>query len=169
MKAWILACTCAALLAAGTPVLADGGYRYGGANHGRPPAARHYAKPHHKPHYRPYHRHDHRPHDRPYRYKYRGHDHADEAAFFIGGLLLGNLLAAPEPPVVSYRSQVIERTVIGPAPATSTRDGSFYAEVAPPPEGIRLLRDLDGRCYEIVGGGDGREYRTELPAADCSW
>ena len=35
--------------------------------------------------------------------------------------------------------------------------------------GRRLLRDLDGRCYERSLDADGNELRTELPSSACNW
>jgi hypothetical protein len=35
--------------------------------------------------------------------------------------------------------------------------------------GRRLLRDLSGRCYEIIEAADGNEIRTELDPSACNF
>ena len=91
-------------------------------------------------------------------YGHHGH-HGGHAGYFVGGLLLGTLLAppryVPSPPVVYV-----------PRPAYV---GPRVSYVAPAPIGRRLLRDIDGNCFERKIDTRGNELRIQLPAADCAW
>jgi hypothetical protein len=92
-----------------------------------------------------------------------GHHHGDDddAAYLIGGLLVGGLVTH-----AYYRSRPVYAT---PYPSTIVYRETIYP---PPPvliSGRRLLRDLEGRCYELQADGQGNELRTELPASACNW
>ena len=96
------------------------------------------------------------------------HRHYDSGAF-LGGLVLGSLLTYPsyskrsyEP--VSYRSYppVRSREVVVVQEPASRR-------VAPATGGRRLLRDLDGNCFEVSVDGAGNELRVQLDPAQCDY
>lgn len=98
------------------------------------------------------------------RHDWHSHDHYDSfsGASFVGGLLLGSVLAAPRHDYRPARTVVIqprhEVTVIRSEPRITT--SAAYNR--------RLIRDLDGRCYErqLVNG---TELRTELDPAECDF
>ena len=89
---------------------------------------------------------------RPY---YYGHHHnnnnnSDWPAYLVGGAILGSVLTN-----VYHNSQAQQV-----APAN---------QVIAAPQGRRLLRDLNGNCYERTTDGYGNELRTELPPSQCNW
>lgn len=114
---------------------------------------------HHKPspsvpRYRGHHR------SRYYAPRYRNYDDDDDdAAYFIGGLFLGTILydvfARPPSNDIVY----IERNRVPSSRIT-------YSETIP---GRRLLRDINGNCFNITRDDNGNELRTELPASECNW
>jgi len=79
---------------------------------------------------------------------------------FIGGLVLGSVLTYPRYSNTHnnyYRNSPSRVTVIKrTSPATVT-------------SGRRLLRDLEGRCFEILRDENGDEIRTELEPEVCSF
>lgn len=82
------------------------------------------------------------------------------AQAFVGGLLLGTLLAPPRyvvtaPPVV-YVPQPAPVVVPTPPPIAAAT-------------GRRLLRDINGNCFERQVDGAGREIRLSLPPSECAW
>lgn len=101
-----------------------------------------------------------------YRGHYYGHGN-DYAPYFVGGLLLGTLLA---PPRYAPPREVIY--VQGPAYQTYVAPPVVYAQPSPRPSapiGRRLLRDLNGDCFERTFDGRGNELRTQIPASECAW
>jgi len=90
-----------------------------------------------------------------------GYHGGGDAGYFVGGLLLGTLLSAPRyapPPRVVYVPQVAYAV-----PRVSYVQPS-HAVVA-----RRLLRDINGNCFERKIDGRGTEMRIQLPAAECAW
>ena len=122
-----------------------------------------------------------RDHDRDYRRDvrpdYRDHrDHDDvnwSVNLNIGARPFGynpygyNMLGyRPEPysyrsrqPVVIYQSN----TYIDPVPSGS------YVTRRTDRQGVSLLRDSSGRCFERYRDGRGNETRTELPRSSCAF
>lgn len=100
----------------------------------------------------------------------RRHDH--DAGYFVGGLVLGSLLSAPryyEPPIerVVYRSApvVTQREVV--VVRNTVRDSSASNnQIA---SGRRLLRDLEGNCFERNVDEEGNEIRVQLQAQECDF
>ena len=93
-----------------------------------------------------------------YRYYRGGHHHNnndDEWAWALGGLVLGGIVGH------SIGQARPQSAVIQPSPV--------YSEPYPPVTGRRLLRDLEGRCYDISTDTAGNELRTELPPSACNW
>lgn len=93
-------------------------------------------------------------------------DRFDSGAL-LGGIVLGSVLGhsvassrnenryeRSTVPYSSSRTRVISRT------AVTSRSGSPQR---------RLLRDLSGRCYEIVLDNSGTETRTELDPSACNF
>lgn len=77
----------------------------------------------------------------------------DSAAYLVGGLVVGSLLTN------AYNK---------------SQANSYYAQqpanqVVVAPQGRRLLRDLNGNCYERTTDAAGNELRTELPPSQCNW
>lgn len=104
--------------------------------------------------YKHYRHHD-RHYNRHYRhgYRHRRH-HRDRVAYLAGGLVLGSIIThalhRPHEPVVSrrvYRDRVY-------VDSGSTR---------------RLLRDVDGNCYEREYNRRGDEILIALPDSACAW
>ncbi len=99
-------------------------------------------------------------------YYNRRHDH--DAGYFVGGLVLGSLLSAPR-----YPPPPVERVIYRSAPAVTTREvvvvNNTAATRAPVASGRRLLRDLEGNCFERVIDAEGNEIRVQLAAEECSF
>lgn len=96
----------------------------------------------------------------------RHHYHSDfSTGSFLGGLVLGSVLSYPrysstyvapyQAPVVYRQPVIVNKQVIAPAPVTVPSR--------------KLLRDLQGRCYEITRDASGNEIRIELEAANCNF
>lgn len=84
---------------------------------------------------------------------------------FVGGLVVGSLLTS------SYAQPVVtERVVYRTAPV---RQEVVY--VNPQPRRVnaaprrKLLRDLQGNCYQIDTTSSGDEIRIELPPQECGF
>lgn len=97
---------------------------------------------------------------------YRRHDH--DAGYFVGGLVLGSLLSAPR-----YSPPPVERVIYRSAPVVTTREvvvvDRSAASRAPVASGRRLLRDLEGNCFERIIDEEGNEIRVQLEAQECSF
>ncbi len=117
------------------------------------PAAPYYGRPHYGRAYYP------RPIGYPayygYPYYYGNHhnnnnNNSDWPAYLIGGAVLGSVLTN-----VYHNAQVQQ------VPAQQV--------VVAPQQGRRLLRDLNGNCYDRSTDANGNELRTELPPSACNW
>ncbi len=99
----------------------------------------------------------------PYGRGYRRFDGGD----FIGGLVVGSLLTN------SYNSsRDYQRVVYRSAPVTRTREVRVVNRSASPSvrsSGRRLLRDLEGNCFEITRNSAGDEVRVELQPQQCQF
>ena len=89
----------------------------------------------------------------PYYYgqHHNNNNNSDWPAYLIGGAILGSVLTN-----VYHDSQAQQYA----APAN---------QVIVAPQGRRLLRDLNGNCYERSTDSAGNELRTELPPSECNW
>jgi len=96
----------------------------------------------------------------------RGHD----SGSFLGGLVLGSLFNYPR-----YSSRNVETIVYRDAPATRTREIVYVDRAqarntaAPVASGRRLLRDLEGNCFERNVDEQGNEIRVQLEAQECNF
>jgi len=91
----------------------------------------------------------------------RRHSHIDGGAL-LGGIVLGSVLGHSVASSRYEREYVTEPSrvrVISRTPVT-TRSAAPQR---------RLLRDLEGRCYEIDRDGAGNETRIELDPSACSF
>lgn len=93
-----------------------------------------------------------------------GHYRRHDSGIFLGGLVLGSLLSYP---------RTYERTVYRGVPAVETyaRNGGnvrVYSS-APVASGRRLLRDLEGNCFERNVDEEGNEIRVQLDASECEF
>jgi hypothetical protein len=84
---------------------------------------------------------------------------------FVGGLVVGSLLSN------SYsQPRVTERVIYRSAPVSQE---VVYVNQQPRTINTaprrKLLRDLQGNCYQIDFTANGDEIRTELPPQDCSF
>ena len=140
-----------------------------------------------------YKRYDHRRYDRhsykrhytnrynPYHYGYRrgssinisygnhySRRHNHDAGYFVGGLVLGSLLSYPR-----YSPPPVERVIYRSAPAVHTREvvvvRNSTQTATSIASGRRLLRDLEGNCFERVMDQAGNEIRVQLEAEACSF
>ena len=107
---------------------------------------------------------------------FSGFDSSDEGTL-IGGLMLGSLLnqaiANRTTSKGVYRNPAVRtRTLI--STGQSARSRSVISSSRPRStlinqNGRRLLRDLEGKCYERAENTAGEELRIELDAAECAY
>ncbi|MCH7817274.1 MAG: hypothetical protein IIC60_11965 [Proteobacteria bacterium] len=88
---------------------------------------------------------------------------------FLGGLVLGSLLSYP-----SYSSRRYDTVSYRSAPVIRSREvvvvnRSITRSTAPIASGRRLLRDLEGNCFERIVDEDGNEIRVQLDASECNF
>ena len=99
-----------------------------------------------------------------YGHGYRNYGHGNngsDAAYLFGGLMLGSILAQPRyapPPRVVYVPQPTITTVV---PVRTTLTQATISR--------RLLRDINGSCFERKIDQAGTELRIQLPATECAW
>ncbi|MEQ8952513.1 MAG: hypothetical protein RL120_00125 [Gammaproteobacteria bacterium] len=95
--------------------------------------------------------------------RYHRHGHYDGGAF-VGGLVLGSLLSYP-----SYTSSRYETVRYVKRPVVRSREVVYVRQAATRTQatGRRLLRDLDGNCFERVIDASGDEIRVQLDPAEC--
>ncbi len=104
----------------------------------------------------------------PYRYRNWG------AGDIVGGIVLGSLITnSLNNSYRDYRGyDRVERVVYRSPSTVSTGPRKVYTSERrepPPTSGRRLLRDLEGRCYEIARNDAGDEVRTELDPTVCDY
>ena len=114
----------------------------------------------------------------PYRFfgGFSGSDSSDGGAL-IGGLMLRSLLnqaiANRSITEVVYRNPSVRtRTIISsgqPARSRSVISSSRPRSTLISQNGRRLLRDLEGKCYERAENTAGEELRIELDPAECAY
>ena len=98
-------------------------------------------------------------------YGFGGHHHGGgHAGLLVGGLLLGTLLAAPRYPAPRYAPR--PHVVYAPQPVATV---THVASAPPVRISRRLLRDINGNCFERKIDTAGTELRIQLPASDCAW
>ncbi|MDA1370820.1 MAG: hypothetical protein O2971_08690 [Proteobacteria bacterium] len=141
-------------------------------------------------HYRSYNRHDYRRDSRrynPYHYGYRDRRGGNYFSFsygnhypryrsrhydsgsFVGGLVLGSLLSYP-----SYSSRRYDTVTYRSRPVTRTREVVVVKDRAPVnsapiASGRRLLKDLEGNCFERNVDEEGNEIRVQLDPSECNF
>ncbi len=103
----------------------------------------------------------------PYRPRYR--DRHFDAGDFLGGLVIGSLFSTPR-----YSSRQPERVVYRSAPVVREREVIYAPQTqssrpAAVASGRRLLRDLEGNCFERVIDSEGNEVRVQLEAQECNF
>lgn len=101
-----------------------------------------------------------------YNNRYLRHRHYND---LVGGLVLGSLLSYPR-----YSSQHYETVVYKHTPVIHTRrivhvDKPAYGNTTLATSGRRLLRDLEGNCFERLTSETGDEIRIQLEAEECSF
>ncbi len=85
----------------------------------------------------------------------------------LGGIVIGSLLAN------SYRDynepRRVERVVYS-RPVSTTRKVAYVNRSQPAAtSGRKLLRDLDGNCFEIAYNSSGDEVRTQIDPSVCAY
>lgn len=100
------------------------------------------------------------------RHRYRRWD----SGSFVGGLVLGSLISQPR------RSHRHYETVTYRRPVTTTRtrevvyvNRSEQGSNVPVASGRRLLKDLEGNCFERIIDDQGNEIRVQLDVAECQF
>ena len=104
-----------------------------------------------------------------YNNRYYGRRHHYDSGSFIGGLVLGSLFSYPR-----YSSRRYDTVTYRSAPVIRTREvvtviNSSPSNTAAVASGRRLLRDLEGNCFERVVDEEGNEIRIQLDASECSF
>lgn len=98
--------------------------------------------------------------------RHRGYD----SGSFVGGLVLGSLFSYPR-----QSTRNVETVVYRNAPVTRTREIVYVdtpqtrSTAAPVASGRRLLRDLEGNCFERIVDEQGDEIRVQLEAQECNF
>jgi hypothetical protein len=98
--------------------------------------------------------------------RHRGYD----SGSFFGGLVLGSLFNS-----FRHSSRDVETVVYRNAPPNSTRkivyvdQAQTRSAAAPVASGRRLLRDLEGNCFERIVDDQGNEIRVQLEAQECNF
>lgn len=93
-----------------------------------------------------------------------------DSGSFVGGLVLGSLFSYPR-----YPTRNVETVVYRDVPATRTREIVYVdrnqtrSSAAPVASGRRLLRDLEGNCFERIVDEQGDEIRVQLEAQECNF
>ena len=88
----------------------------------------------------------------------------------MGGLVLGSLFNYPR-----HSSRSVETVVYRDAPTTHSREIVYVdpaqtrSTTAAVASGRRLLRDLEGNCFERIVDEQGDEIRVQLEAQECSF
>jgi hypothetical protein len=136
-------------------------YHYGGSNFsvswGQSWSHKRY-RDRHRSHYRD------RRHWRSYNRHSHWHSHdSDIAAGLVGGLVLGSLLNnALQPRGSEYSPAPVRRVV-----RSSRVSSRPIVRSSSPVSGNRLLRDLQGRCFEINYDGAGNQQRVQVEDNRC--
>jgi len=98
--------------------------------------------------------------------RHRGYD----SGSFVGGLVLGSLFSYPR-----HSTRNVETVVYRNAPVTRTREIVYVDKPqtrnsAPTvASGRRLLRDLEGNCFERIIDEQGDEIRVQLETQECNF
>ncbi len=100
------------------------------------------------------------------RWGHRRYDSGD----LIGGIVLGSLLTSS---YRDYRDSRSYERVVYRRPVTTTREvvyvNSGNNQQTRASSGRKLLRDLDGNCFEISYNSAGDEVRTQLEPSVCAY
>ncbi len=108
-----------------------------------------------------------------FRYSYNNHyynrHHGHGSGSFLGGLVLGSLLSYPR-----YSSRNYGTVTYSSRPVIRTREvvyvnNSTARNSTSVTTGRRLLRDLEGNCFERIIDDEGNEIRVQLDPSECSF
>lgn len=91
-----------------------------------------------------------------------------DSGSFVGGLVLGSILSYPRNSHRRYETVTYRR------PVTKTREVVYVnrsgsAGNTPVASGRRLLKDLEGNCFERVIDEEGNEVRVQLEDSECNF
>lgn len=96
-----------------------------------------------------------------------------DAGDVVGGIVLGSLITSSLNNYnYNYRDyRTYDRVVYRSPPVTSSSRRVITTERSDRPinSGRKLLRDLEGRCYEITRNSSGDEVRSELDPSVCDY
>lgn len=87
-----------------------------------------------------------------------------DSGSFVGGLVLGSLLSYPR----SYERTIYRTVPVVDTYRTTGGNVKVYSS-APVASGRRLLRDLEGNCFERNIDEEGNEIRVQLDASECDF
>jgi len=108
----------------------------------------------------------------PYYQHKNNNNHSDWPAYLAGGLIIGALVTHAydqSHPSTSYYSSASTSSYSSPPSTTSYSSPASTSYSGGSAQGRRLLRDINGNCYERQTDSAGNEMRTELPASECNW
>ena len=93
------------------------------------------------------------------------------AGDIVGGIVLGSLISSSIHNYQdSYRPREVERVVYRSGPVRRTTESArVINRSTAAPGGRRLLRDMQGNCFEVGVNANGDEVRTELDPANCNY
>jgi hypothetical protein len=105
-----------------------------------------------------------------YNFSYGRRHHGDHfsTGSFLGGLVLGSVLTAPRYSNRRYEDTYYRRTPVRRSSQVVVVNQGRPSNAVLTPQ-RRLLRDLEGRCYQIVRSENGDEIRTELEPESCNF
>ena len=96
----------------------------------------------------------------------RHHYDSFSTGSFLGGLVLGSLLTYSRYPSARNNNYYSRRTIVRSSPQVTVIKRTSPAVLT---SGRRLLRDLEGHCYEILRDENDNEIRTALEPDACSF
>lgn len=129
-----------ALLATSSTTLAGGGHGYGHRGGHYQGHGGYYARPYHRAH------------------RHRAH----HGEYLVGGILLGSLIANSVHRAHNDPRPYVARRVYQPA-------RTVYTERRTETVSRRLLRDVNGDCFELFTAEDGSEICDPIAREECSW
>ena len=105
-------------------------------------------------------------------WRYRHHRHSNDVGTLVGGIVLGSLLSNAvqsrhEPATVTrtvYRAPVVRTQAVRQTEVVYSRPTAAPVSTVP---NRRLLRDLQGDCFEITRNSSGDEVRVQLDPSEC--
>ena len=105
-------------------------------------------------------------------WRHRRHNHSSDVGTLVGGIVLGSLIsnAVQDRHGPDYVTRTVYRAPVS-SPQAVRQTEVVYSRPAPTPvtavPNRRLLRDLQGDCFEITRNNAGDEIRVQLDSSEC--